>query len=395
MIADTRTATAGARLGERLDVVAFIRRLDWLLLLAVGALVAYGLWAVAGITRYDVAGDENYYVVRQAIAAGLGGAGLLLAVTIDPAVYRRAWKAIYLGTVALMVLVFVLAEATRGSKRWIDIGPFQFQPSEFGKVLFVLALAGFLAERARRIGEWRTVLGCVGLGAVPMLLVFAQPDIGTSLVYAAALSAVLFVAGARWTHIAALAVAALAGVLAILWLLPAAGVQVLKPYQTARLTGFTNPDRDPAGLTYNVTQSITAIGSGGLDGRGVDEASQTRLDYLPEHATDFVFASFAEQRGFVGAAILLLLYLLVVWRGLRVITVAGDLFGAVVAGGIVIAFLFQVFVNVGMTMGIAPVTGIPLPFVTVGGSSMVANLLAIGVLQAIHARGATEPPRRR
>ena len=395
MIADTRTATAGTRLGERLDVVAFVRRLDWLLLLAVGALVAYGLWAVAGITRYDVAGDENYYVVRQAIAAGLGCAGLLVALTIDPAVYRRAWKAIYLGTVALMVLVFVLAEATRGSKRWIDIGPFQFQPSEFGKVLFVLALAGFLAERARRIGEWRTVLGCVGIGAVPMLLVFAQPDIGTSLVYAAALAAVLFVAGARWTHIAALAVAALVGVLAILWLLPAAGVQVLKPYQTARLTGFTNPDRDPAGLTYNVTQSITAIGSGGLDGRGVDEASQTRLDYLPEHATDFVFASFAEQRGFVGAAILLLLYLLVVWRGLRVITVAGDLFGAVVAGGIVIAFLFQVFVNVGMTMGIAPVTGIPLPFVTVGGSSMVANLLAIGVLQAIHARGATEPPRRR
>ena len=395
MIADTRTATAGTRLGERLDVVAFVRRLDWLLLLAVGALVAYGLWAVAGITRYDVAGDENYYVVRQAIAAGLGGAGLLVALTIDPAVYRRAWKAIYLGTVALMVLVFVLAEATRGSKRWIDIGPFQFQPSEFGKVLFVLALAGFLAERARRIGEWRTVLGCVGIGAVPMLLVFAQPDIGTSLVYAAALAAVLFVAGARWTHIAALAVAALVGVLAILWLLPAAGVQVLKPYQTARLTGFTDPDRDPAGLTYNVTQSITAIGSGGLDGRGIDEASQTRLDYLPEHATDFVFASFAEQRGFVGAAILLLLYLLVVWRGLRVITVAGDLFGAVVAGGIVIAFLFQVFVNVGMTMGIAPVTGIPLPFVTVGGSSMVANLLAIGVLQAIHARGATEPPRRR
>ena len=176
----------------------------------------------------------------------------------------------------------------------------------------------------------------------------------------------------------------------VLWVLPAAGIEVLKPYQTARLTGFTNPDSDPGGLTYNVTQSRTAVGAGGLSGRGVEGASQTRLDYLPEHATDFVFASFAEQRGFVGTSILLLLYLLVVWRGLRVVTVAGDLYGAVVAGGIVFAFLFQVFVNVGMTMGIAPVTGIPLPFVTVGGSSMVANLMAVGVLQAIHARGRDE-----
>ena len=157
---------------------------------------------------------------------------------------------------------------------------------------------------------------------------------------------------------------------------------------------FTNPDADPRGLTYNVTQSITAIGAGGIDGRGVVEASQTRLDYLPEHATDFVFASFAEQRGFFGAAVLLLLYLLVVWRGLRIVTVAGDLYGAVVAGGITFAFLFQVFVNVGMTMGVAPVTGIPLPFMTVGGSSMVSNLAAIGILQSIHARGTAVPLRR-
>jgi rod shape determining protein RodA len=154
-----------------------------------------------------------------------------------------------------------------------------------------------------------------------------------------------------------------------------------------RITGFTNPSSDPSGATYNITQSKTAIGAGGTTGRGVSGASQTRLDYLPEHATDFVFASFAEQRGFLGVSILLLLYLLVVWRGLRVITVAGDLFSAIVAGGIVFAFLFQIFVNVGMTMGVAPVTGIPLPFVTVGGSSMVANLMAIGMLQSIHARG--------
>jgi rod shape determining protein RodA len=191
----------------------------------------------------------------------------------------------------------------------------------------------------------------------------------------------------RWTHLTVLAVLAATVLVSIVWLLPAAGVDVLEPYQVQRLTGFADRERDLAGINFNVNQSITAVGAGGLNGRGVDAATQTRLAFLPEHATDFVFASFAEQRGFVGAALLLGLYLLVVWRGLRVITVARDAFGAIVAGGIVVAFLFQVFVNVGMTMGIAPVTGIPLPFVTVGGSSMVANLLAIGVLQSIHVRG--------
>ena len=203
--------------------------------------------------------------------------------------------------------------------------------------------------------------------------------------YAAALISVLFFVGVRWRQLLVLLVAGMIGILAVLWILPSAGVQVLKPYQAARLT--LDPSADPGNLTYNLDQSITAVGSGGLTGRGPDEASQTRLDYLPEHATDFAFASLAEQRGFVGSSILLLLYLLVVWRALRVITVAGDLYGAAVAGGLVFAFLFQIFVNVGMTMGVAPVTGIPLPFVTVGGSSMVANLLLVGVLQSIHIRG--------
>ena len=169
------------------DAVGFIRRLDWFLLCAVAALVAYGLWAVAGITRYDVEGNESYYVVRQAIAAGLGFAGFLLALAIDPDRYRRAQKAIYAFTLLLMLLVFPLADTTRGSKRWIDLGPFQFQPSEFGKLLFVLALAGFLADRARRLGDPRVVLQTIALAAVPVLLVFLQPDLGTSLVYVAAL----------------------------------------------------------------------------------------------------------------------------------------------------------------------------------------------------------------
>jgi rod shape determining protein RodA len=378
-----RLRPAGGRAEPAL--VALLRRLDWILLLAAFALVGYGLWVVSGITQFDVPGDESYFVVRQGVAAALGVVGMALAIVVPLDLVRRQWRFVYGATLGLMVVVFLAAETIRGSKRWIDLGFIQFQPSELGKVLFVLALAGFLVERAGRINRWRTILYALALAAGPILLVFLQPDLGTALVYGAALLSVLFFAGVRWRHLLVLVALAAIGIAAVLWILPSAGVQVLKPYQTARLT--LDPDADPGGVTYNLDQSITAVGSGGLTGRGVVEASQTRLDYLPEHATDFAFASLAEQRGFVGCAILLLLYLLVVWRGLRVLTVAGDLYGAVVAGGLVFAFLFQVFVNVGMTMGVAPVTGIPLPFVTVGGSSMVANLLLIGVLQSIHARG--------
>jgi rod shape determining protein RodA len=173
----------------------------------------------------------------------------------------------------------------------------------------------------------------------------------------------------------------------VLWLLPSAGVEVLQPYQVDRLTGFLHPDVDPSGSTYNVNESITAAGSGGYDGRGVAGATQTNLDFLPEHNTDFIFSSLAEQRGFIGAAILLLLYALIAWRGIKVIAVAPTLFTAAVAGAIVFTFLVQVFVNIGMTIGIAPVTGIPLPFVSFGGSSMITTLAMIGLLEAIHVRG--------
>lgn len=372
---------------ERAEVRSLLRRLDWVLMAAMAALVAYGLWAIAGITRHDVEGDPDYYIVRQAVAASIGLVGFVAALLVDPDLYRRHKRAIYVGTMGVMALVLVAGAAARHSRRWIDLGFFRLQPSEFGKLLLVLFLAGFLADRAKRIGQGRTALAAVGLAFGPAVLVFAQPDIGTALVYGVALVAVLFLAGTRWTHLAVFAAAAAAAALAVLWLLPTAGVQVLKPYQAARLTGFTHPDSDPRGSTYNITQSTTAVGAGGLHGRGVSGATQTSLNYLPEHATDFAFASLAEQRGFLGAALLLLLYLLVVWRGLKVVAIARDAFSAIAAAGIVVALLFQVFVNVGMTIGIAPITGIPLPFVSVGGSSMVSNLLAIGVLQAIGARG--------
>jgi rod shape determining protein RodA len=194
------------------------------------------------------------------------------------------------------------------------------------------------------------------------------------------------VAGVRWLHVAIVGFAVVFAAVLVLWVLPAGGVHLLAPYQADRLTGFLHPDSDPRGTTYNITQSKNAIGAGQLRGRGVEGATQTTLNFLPEHATDFVFASFAEERGFVGCAILLALYLLVVWRGLRVVTLARDAFSAIVAGALVFALAFQIFVNVGMTMGIAPITGIPLPFMSVGGSSMITNLIGVGLLLGIHAR---------
>jgi len=389
--AGTRARGLRANRGEATEVASALRRLDWWLVGATVAVLAFGLWAIQGITAHDVTGNPDYFFTRQAIYATVGCIGAVLLLFVDPQVYRRHKNAIYAGTAGVMMLVLVAGTVSRHSKRWLDIGFFRFQPSEFGKLLFVLFLAAFLADRAKRLGESRTVLEAIGFGLVPILLVFVQPDIGTAMVYIAALAAVLFVAGVRWVHLAALGIGTLVVILAVLWLLPASGVHVLKDYQAKRLTGFTHPDSDPAGATYNVAQARNAVGAGGVNGRGVAGATQTKLNFLPEHATDFAFASLAEQRGFVGVSVLLLLYLLVVWRGLKVIAIARDAFSAIVAGGIVFAFLFQVFVNVGMNIGTAPVTGIPLPFVSVGGSALIANLFAVGVLLSIHIRGAARP----
>jgi rod shape determining protein RodA len=387
----TRARSLRPHRAEAAGATSAVRRLDWVLLGAVAALLGFGLWAIGGITAHDVPGNANYYLVRQGIYAAVGCAGFVALLFVEPQVYRRHKRAIYLGTAGVMLLVLLGGTVSRHSKRWLDIGFFRFQPSEFGKLLFVLFLAAFLADRARRLGESRTVVEAIALGCLPILLVFVQPDIGTAMVYTAALAAVLFVAGVRWVHLAALGVGAVVVSLAVLWLLPAGGVHVLKDYQAKRITGFTHPDSDPSGATYNVAQSINAVGAGGVKGRGEAGATQTNLNFLPEHATDFAFASLAEQRGFVGVSVLLLLYLLVVWRGLKVIAIARDAFSAIVAGGIVFAFLFQVFVNVGMNIGVAPVTGIPLPFVSIGGSALIANLLAMGVLEAIYIRGASRP----
>jgi rod shape determining protein RodA len=372
---------------DRMAVVSIVRSLDWLLVAGVGGLVAVGLWAVSGVTRFDLPNDPNHYLNRQIIYVCVGVVALVVALVIDPDVYRRFWRPIFIGTVSLIVLVLLLGRAARGSTRWIDLGIITFQPSEFGKLLFVLAIAGFLAERVRRGGTPATTLRAIGLGLIPVVLVMAQPDLGTALVYMAALGAMLFVAGTPWKQLTVVGTVAVVAVVSVLWAGPAVGVNFLKPYQKSRLTCFVHPQKCTVDARYNLEQSIAAVGSGQFHGRGPKNATQTRLNFLPEHGTDFVFASYSEQRGFVGASVLLALYLLVLWRALRIVTVARDLFSAIAAGGIVVALLFQIFVNVGMTMGIAPITGIPLPFVSVGGSSLIANLAAVGVLLAIHARG--------
>jgi rod shape determining protein RodA len=382
----------GVRARQEAEGLAWSPRdLDWLLVGAVAALVGVGLWAIAGITRHDVDGDPNYYLIRQGIFALLGGVAFLVALFVDPDVYRRYKWWVYGVMTGGMIFVILVGEAARGSRRWVDLGFFRFQPSEFGKLLFILFLAAFLADRGKRLNEWKTTGATIGLGLIPLLLVFLQPDIGTALVYSIAIVGALFLAGSPWLHLAGIGLAAALFVTAVLWFLPAGGIHVLKPYQEARLTGFLHPNSDPSGSTFNIIQSKISVGAGGLTGRGVSGSTQTNYNYLPEHATDFAFASFAEQRGFAGGALLLGLYLLVVWRGLRIVTIARDAFSAIAAGTIVIAFLFQVFVNVGMTIGLAPITGIPLPFVSVGGSSLITNLAAMGVLLAIGARARSRP----
>jgi len=369
------------------EVGAYLRHLDYLLIAAVGGVIAYGLWVLTAVTRNDVPGDASYFVSRQQVYIAVGAVLAAVVTAISPDIYRRYAQGLYALAVALLLLVLVVGDDVRGSKRWIEFGSFRFQPSEIGKVLLILFLAAFVANRVRSDTPWKTVWGAVGLASLPMILVFKEPDFGSTLIYGSALLAVLVFGGVPWKHLASLAVVTALIALSVLWFLPSAGVDVLDTYQKDRLIGFVHPDVDPSGTTYNVNQSITAVGSGGIDGRGVAGASQTNMNYLPEHNTDFIFSSLAEQRGFLGAAILLLLYALIAWRGIKIVAIAPSLYTSAVAGAIVFSFLFQIFVNVGMTIGIAPVTGIPLPFVSFGGSSMITTMLMIGLLEAIHVRG--------
>jgi rod shape determining protein RodA len=360
-------------------------RIDPLLLLATLGLVAASVYTVRMGTANDIAGQPNYYMYRQLAYAGIGIALMLLLTRFDYS-RLRDWK---FGVYALMIVsilaVYALGFSARGSQRAIEFGFFNFQASELGKLLLIVALAAFTVDRMRRLGDRETTSRIVLLALVPAMLVIAQPDLGSGLVYLAIVLAVLFVAGTKWTHFAALGALGAGAIAVVLLAAPAVGIEVLKPYQMDRLTAFLNPSDDIDDKEgYQINQSLTAIGAGGKTGRA--EATQTELDFLPEHHTDFIFSVVGEEFGFVGAALVLSLFALMIWRALRILTMSKNFYGALVAGGITAMLMFQVFVNVGMTIGIMPITGIPLPLMSYGGSSVLTTLMAIGLLQSIHAQ---------
>jgi rod shape determining protein RodA len=297
---------------------------------------------------------------------------------------RELKLGLYGGMIGLILLTLALGTATRGSKRWIDLPAFKLQSSELGKVLLIIALSGFVVDRIRRLQDKETTSRILLLAILPAMLVVMQPDLGSGMVYIAIACAVLFVAGTKWTHFLAIGSITVAIVMGVLVAGPAVDVHVLKQYQVDRLTAFVNPTDDPRRQGYQLRQSQVAIGSGQKTGRGPDHATQTKLDFLPEHHTDFVFSVVGEEFGFVGAAFVLSLYALLIWRALRILTMAKNLYGALIAGGIAAMLMFQIFVNVGMTIGIMPITGVPLPLLSYGGSSVIVTFLAVGLLQSIH-----------
>ena len=352
------------------------------------ALATIGLM-VCSVVSLDLASGTpavgHHYAVRQAIFFAVGTVLAIVISRIDYSRLRELKYGVYGLLMGGILLVAAFGGVTRGSRRAIQLGLFEVQASELGKVLLIVALSAFAVDRARGLGERDTTARLVLVAMIPAILVMAS-DLGSGLVYIVILVAVLFVAGVSMRHFAGLAALGVVSVTFVLLAAPAVGVTVLKPYQVDRLTAFLHPSEDPGKAGYNQDQSRIAVGAGGKTGRG-EASTQGPLKFLPEQTTDFRFAAIAERWGFAGAALVLSLYALLIWRGLRILTVSKNLYGALIAGGIVAMLLFQVFINVGMNVGIMPITGIPLPLLSYGGSSVISTLLAIGLLQSIYAQG--------
>lgn len=352
--------------------------IDVLLLLAALTLTAFGVFAVY------IAGDQsrNAYAVNQILGLVVGLAVAVPLALIDYKIMLKYLRVIYGAMIALLAAVLVLGASAGGAQRWINLGPVQVQPSEFAKLLMVVVLAGYLAKHP--VSENKVFLIALGIVGAPALLVFMQPDLGTALVFGALFVAMSFIAGARLYQLGALGVAGVVGVILALKL------KLLQEYQVARLTSFLNPNESGA-YSYQLAQSKLAIGSGGLTGKGFGATTLANLGFLPEDHTDFIFANLSERIGFLGGAVLLGLFFVLIWRILHVATISSDRFGVLLAVGVGTVFLFHVFVNVGMVMGIMPVTGIPLPFISYGRSSLVVSVVSIGILQSVAIRARTEP----
>lgn len=369
---------------EREGLLARIRDLDRVLLATVATLAATGFLAIYSATRrsLEVLGyDPSTYLSRQLLFAIVGVLLLLLVANVDYRFLKVYAPILYGVAIALLVLVQTpLGTTVKGSQRWFQLLGYQFTPSELMKLALIVMLAAYLSERKGREPTLREVLQTVGIAAVPGALVFLQPDLGTSIVLVTILAGVLVVAGAKGRHLGVLVVAAL------VLFFGALQVGLIREYQVNRLTSFLDPKNDPLRTGYNRQQAEIAIGSGGLVGLGYLAGTQTNLDFVPEQHTDFVFTVVGEEFGFVGAGVLVFLFGTLVVRSFRIAQTAKDPFGTYLAAGIGTYFLLQVFVNVGMTLGIMPITGIPLPFVSYGGTALIINAVAVGMLLSVHHR---------
>jgi rod shape determining protein RodA len=370
--------------------------LDPLLALAVVGLGIASALTLRTATREAVLGDPSYYVTRQVVYMVIGLILMVVLARVDYARLRQLKYGIYALLILSILAVLGLGHETKGSTRAISLPFFSFQASELGKVLLILALAALIVDRARRLRERDTTARVMLAALVPAMLVIAQPDLGSGMVYMAVAFVMLLVAGAPRQQLGGLLALVCVSIAVVLVAAPALGVHVLKPYQTERLTAFLHPssnfeeikekesktgEPDPR---YQLAQSKIAIGSGQKTGRGSTDSTQLTGNYLPEDDTDFVFAAVGEQYGFLGAGLVLCLYGLLIWRTLRILTMSKDLFGSLIAGGVAAMLMFQVFVNVGMTIGIMPITGVTLPLMSYGGSSVITTLLAVGLLQSIY-----------
>jgi rod shape determining protein RodA len=369
--------------GTRRSTTETYRHVDVVLLAAVAAITGLGLLMIYSSTRgrQATAGlDPSYFLHRQALFVVVGVAVMVVMTLVDYQVLRDMAPAIYVASVlALLLVVSPLGTNNRGAQAWFQIGPYQFQPAEFGKIALILALAAFCATHRDDLDTNRLATA-LGIAALPLALIYLQPDVGTGMVFVAALMAIVLVGGASPRQILILTLLGVTGIVLVLQL------GVLKKYQEERLAAFLDPQEDVQRTAYNLNQSKTAIANGGLGGKGLFQGTQTNLSFVPEQHTDFIFTAVGEELGFVGAATLLAMFGLVMWRTWRAAVTAKDQFGTLVCVGILAMLVFQVFENVGMTMGITPIAGIPLPFMSYGGSSIIAAFAAVGLVLNVQMR---------
>ena len=355
-----------------------LRRTDLTLIVATAAIVIMSLVIIGSATHVNTPSEERYWFVqRQGISILVDIALAAFLMNFDYKILHRYGNHFYVFNLILLILVMLVGQTALGAQRWIALGPISIQPSEFSKLIMIIALAAMMEKRGRvrTLSDLAPIAVYVG---VPFLLVLKQPDLGTSLVFLAIFLGMVFVAGIRLRILFTIFGFGLA-VLPVLW-------HFLKDYQKMRILVFMDPNVDPLGAGYHIIQSKIAIGSGLLFGKGLFGGTQSQLNFLPENHTDFIFSVVGEELGFVGCAVLLLLYLIVLWRGIRIAQDASDTFGRLLAVGITSMIAFHVLVNVGMTMGIMPVTGIPLPLMSYGVSSLTTNIMAIAILLNIQLR---------